>query len=608
MKRLSVLLALAGVGVVLLLLAWFDVGAVWAATTSVGWGGFLALVAWQGALFVVLGLAWVAVLPARESVPHGEKSVPADEDPLSRLAPAQRVVVSRLYGLASASKPEFDRLLAAVAAEVGGVMVSAPLKDMARAVEKIDADYAGVARRIKDIVRGTIQVATPADAARALQALEQAATVLLDGRRDLLNGMPGADGYRDMKVNVDLGGGLVGEVQINLRALADAKDALHALYARRSAIERASMGRLRTDAETASVGELNARMNAAYSAAWGASLRASETSRQNAASDTGAPLRRADSGSNTRGGSVSQAAEDRAAPGTLPSDTGIPSTSKYSAMPASNTRMGSGRLDVKPAVPAQAGGLSWAALLIWGRMVRDAATTCLPFSPVGGYVIGARALTLHGVAWPVAAAGTVVDVTAEIIAQLLFALFGVAVLVLLRPGSGLAAPLAAGLLVAGGLLAAALWQRRRIGAGLRGLGKRLLGDWFRQQGGIERLEAALSSLYAPRRLGVGAMLHLIGWFGTGFGTWISLRLLGAEVELVHVLALEALLDALVAAAFVVPGAAGVQEAGYIGLGALFGVPPDLALSVSLLRRAKDLCWGVPILALWQWRELRRLAR
>ena len=261
-------------------------------------------------------------------------------------------------------------------------------------------------------------------------------------------------------------------------------------------------------------------------------------------------------------------------------------------------------------------GLAWAAvlpqppgLLIWARMVRDAATTCLPFSPVGGYVVGARALTLHAVPWPIAAAGTVVDVTAEIMAQLLFALFGVAVLVLVRPGSALVAPLASGLVAAAALLLVALWQRRRIGAGLRGLGTRLLGDWFSAQaGGIERLQAALAGLYDPRRLGAGTVLHLLGWLGTGTGTWIALRLLGADIDLVHVLALEALLDALIAAAFVVPGAAGVQEAGYIGVGALFGVPPDLALGLSLLRRAKDLAWGVPILAVWQWRELRRLGR
>ena len=160
------------------------------------------------------------------------------------------------------------------------------------------------------------------------------------------------------------------------------------------------------------------------------------------------------------------------------------------------------------------------------------------------------------------------------------------------------------------LLALGLWQRRRIGAVLRGLGGRLLGDWFRAQegaqGGIERLREALGEMYAPGRLALGAAVHTCGWVATGVWTWIALRLLGSELDLVHVLALEALLSALVAAAFVVPGGAGVQEAGYVGLGAAFGVPAEMALVVALLRRAKDLCWGVPILGAWQWREVRRL--
>jgi putative membrane protein len=250
-------------------------------------------------------------------------------------------------------------------------------------------------------------------------------------------------------------------------------------------------------------------------------------------------------------------------------------------------------------------------LLVWGRMVRDAATTCLPFSPVGGYVIGARAITLQGVPWSTAAAGTVVDVTAEIVAQLLFALFGAAVVLLVRPGTGIVAPVVAGVVVALGLIVLGVSQRAQIGAVLRGLGKRLLGGWFTGSGshggGIDQLQRELGRLYDPRRLAAASMVHLGGWFATGLISWISLRLLGAHTGLLPVLALEALLDALVAAAFVVPGAAGVQEAGYVGIGALFGVPPDLALSLSLLRRAKDLAWGVPILLAWQWREVRRLA-
>ena len=260
-------------------------------------------------------------------------------------------------------------------------------------------------------------------------------------------------------------------------------------------------------------------------------------------------------------------------------------------------------------------GLAWTTtlpgvrpgVLIWGRMVRDSATTCLPFSPVGGYVLGARAITVRGVAWPTAAAGTVVDVTAEIMGQFMFSLFGVLALVLLRPGSPLLAPAGITLGAAGALAAAAVRFRRALGRRLRGLGGRLLGEWFRGQGGLDRVRTEMARLYGnPRRLLLASMVHLLGWFSTGVGTWISLRLLGFETGLLPILALEALLDALIAATFVVPGAAGVQEAGYVGLGAAFGVPPDMALSVSLLRRARDLALGVPILLAFQWIELRRI--
>jgi hypothetical protein len=36
------------------------------------------------------------------------------------------------------------------------------------------------------------------------------------------------------------------------------------------------------------------------------------------------------------------------------------------------------------------------------------------------------------------------------------------------------------------------------------------------------------------------------------------------------------------------------------------VPPELSLGVSLVRRARDVVVGVPILLLWQYLEVRRL--
>ena len=246
-------------------------------------------------------------------------------------------------------------------------------------------------------------------------------------------------------------------------------------------------------------------------------------------------------------------------------------------------------------------------VLLRGRALRDAATTCLPFSPVGGYVLGARALTIQGVAWPTAAAGTVLDVGAEIMAQLLFALFGLAVLLLWAPGTALAGPIGLGLAVVMAAVVLVVLIRRPIARVLQQGGIRLLGDWFGGAAGFAAMPDELARLSRARTgLVLGLALHLTAWFITGMGTWISLRLLGWHGDVLPVLALEALLDALIAVAFFVPAAAGVQEAGYVALGAVFGVGPELALGVSLLRRGRDLVLGAPVLALWHWAELRRL--
>ena len=246
-------------------------------------------------------------------------------------------------------------------------------------------------------------------------------------------------------------------------------------------------------------------------------------------------------------------------------------------------------------------------VLLRGRAVRDAATTCLPFSPVGGYVLGARALTMQGVPWPRAGAGTVLDVGAELLAQLLFTVFGVAVLLLWQPHAALAGPLAIGVAGAVALCALAYAGRRRIGQGLHVAGTRLLGDWFGSAGGFTSMRGELTQLSTARgRLALAVLVHVAAWVLTGFGTWISLRLLGWPGDILPVLALEALLDAVIAAAFIVPAAAGVQEAGYVALGTIFGVGPELALGVSLLRRGRDLLLGAPVLELWHWAELRRL--
>jgi putative membrane protein len=264
-------------------------------------------------------------------------------------------------------------------------------------------------------------------------------------------------------------------------------------------------------------------------------------------------------------------------------------------------------------------GLAWDAIMpagrrrrpwvpVWGRMVRDASANCLPFSQVGGFVFGARAMTLHGMSWPLATASTVVDVTAEFLAQLAFTGIGLGVLLARAPRSELAVPVEVGLGLAVMAGFAFIWLQQGAAPLFARLGRRIAGRWF--EGANDRvqvLQAELGLIYGhTMRLAIGFSMHLLGWLGTGVAGWIAYRMLRVPIDFDDALAIEALLSAAAAVAFLVPVNAGVQEAGYAGLGAIFGVPPELSLGVSLIRRARDLAVGIPILVVWQALEVRRL--
>ena len=62
------------------------------------------------------------------------------------------------------------------------------------------------------------------------------------------------------------------------------------------------------------------------------------------------------------------------------------------------------------------------------------------------------------------------------------------------------------------------------------------------------------------------------------------------------------------AAFLVPGAVGVQEGGYIFLGNLLGIPGEIAFALSLVRRMRELALGIPGLISWQLMEASHLWR
>src|SRR5256886_1117105 len=80
-------------------------------------------------------------------------------------------------------------------------------------------------------------------------------------------------------------------------------------------------------------------------------------------------------------------------------------------------------------------------VFVWARMVRDAAAEVLPFSQLGGIVLGTRAAILHGVAPPLAFASMLVDGTTEMMAQTAYIALGVVLLSARAPRTPLAVSL-----------------------------------------------------------------------------------------------------------------------------------------------------------------------
>ena len=234
---------------------------------------------------------------------------------------------------------------------------------------------------------------------------------------------------------------------------------------------------------------------------------------------------------------------------------------------------------------------------LWARLVRDAAGQALPFTQVGGVALGGRALALEGVAGEFAAASTLTDMAVEFATQVAYAALGAALLQALRPANPLGRPVL-GVIAGLAVMAAGLvWAQAQGAPWVERLVRRFA---QREGGGVSEGFAAMRR--RPGALALAGAAHLCAWMLTGVQTWLTLRWLHAPVGLGGALAVDSLASGARALAFVVPGAFGVQEGALVLLGQLFGVPPAVALALSLVRRGRDLTLAVPILALWQARR------
>jgi putative membrane protein len=248
--------------------------------------------------------------------------------------------------------------------------------------------------------------------------------------------------------------------------------------------------------------------------------------------------------------------------------------------------------------------LARAPIFIWARLIRDASGELLPFSHVGGFFFGARAAILRGVPARTAFATSIADVTAELIAQLIFTGLGLVWLAGRLDAGSLRDTLMGGAL--GGLALSCVAVTAFVILQKRGgkFAERLVTRFF--PGAAARTAdfgAAVQAIYdSPFRIATATLLHLLAWTASGLGSWAALRVAGVDINVFSILALESLVAAVRSAVVVAPMGIGVQEATYAFAGPLFGLGPDLALALSLIKRARDLLIGVPALMVWQGME------
>jgi putative membrane protein len=277
-------------------------------------------------------------------------------------------------------------------------------------------------------------------------------------------------------------------------------------------------------------------------------------------------------------------------------------------------------------VPVIFSALSWRELLPTAsrpdalivfriRWIRESINSLLPVAGVGGDVASVRLAQLKNVPGAQAAASMVVDTTVGVVTQMIFVLSGV-LLLLMRSTERSSLLVAVMVLIGMGILFAAvtafvLLQHRGLFAGFAKLASGLLStkrlSAFSQSASTidDAVVATYRSGWIVSRAG---LLRLVGWAAGAGEIWLVMQSLGQPVGMIDSYILESLGSGVRAAAFIVPGALGALEGSYVLFGALFGLPADIALVISLSKRVRELALGVPGLLVWHWIEGQDLRR
>lgn len=241
--------------------------------------------------------------------------------------------------------------------------------------------------------------------------------------------------------------------------------------------------------------------------------------------------------------------------------------------------------------------------------IGESINNLLPTGRVGGDVVITRIAAIWGIPLKIATAVMIVDITIGVVTKVMYIVAAGILLIAETGRADLARPTLVTLII-GTLAAAGFYMVQRLGVfrWMAMLASRLAKspglDSFVQS--AEALDQTIALVYAGRRSVAGCYFFwILSWLIASGEIWFSLWALGFQSSFTTAVILESAAVVVRGAAFLVPGAMGVQEGGYILLGSLLGIPGEIAFALSLVRRMRELAVGIPALISWQLLEATR---
>jgi putative membrane protein len=237
--------------------------------------------------------------------------------------------------------------------------------------------------------------------------------------------------------------------------------------------------------------------------------------------------------------------------------------------------------------------------LFWIRLAGEAVNNTTPTGYVGGEPVKAYMLKSFNVGMPEGFASLVAAKTTLTLSQILFIVFGLAAAFIKLDLSLTFKIVMTFMLVfltvmvvlftffqQKGLFTSIAKMLSRLKIGQNAISKKMEK--------IKELEAHLADFYkySKWQFIFSFSFHFLGWLAGVLEIYLIIIFLGLPLNLLDAFMIETLHQLIRGLAFWVPGNIGTQEGGNFFIFTLFGLSGAVGLSVSLIRRIRELIWAV----------------